>query len=157
MTAPTPSWDEFATALRRTLARMGDGVLLVLHPRGRPWQHAQFAQYADELFAEVSGETVEDPAVGHRPTPRGQRLLEAGGWEPPSARDGYRWHRFVEYPPTSADYREIVDAVVVALRDVNGLPGPEHLAYRAWNSKDADRPWPVRIPGVEPRNPQDRR
>jgi len=147
------TWDEFAAGLRKTLARMGDGVLLVLNRRGQPWQHAQFAQYTDELFAEVSGETVQDPAVGDRPTPEGQRLLEAGGWEPPSPSDGYRWHRFVEYPPTSAEYHEIVAAVVTALRDVNGVTGPEELTYRAWNSKDGNKPWPVQIPGVEPQNP----
>ncbi|WP_426510245.1 TY-Chap domain-containing protein [Dactylosporangium sp. McL0621] len=151
MTAPTPpTWDEFAAGLRKTLGRMGGGILLVLNRRGQPWQNAQFAQYPDELFAEVSGETVQDQSVVEVPTPQGQRLLEAHGWRPPVYEDGYRWHRFVEYPPTSAEYRELVEAVVVALRDVNGVPGPDHLTYRAWDSKDENKPWKVEIPGVQP-------
>ncbi|WP_433613746.1 TY-Chap domain-containing protein [Dactylosporangium sp. CA-139114] len=149
MTAPTtPTWDEFAAALRKELGRMGDGILFVISHREQPWHYAQFAQYLDETFAEVSGETVQDPAVEEAPTPEGTRILESLGWAPPMRREGYRWHRFVPYPPTSAEYREIVDAVVAALRDVNGVPSPDHLTYRAWNGKDDNKPWPVELPGV---------
>lgn len=144
-----PTWEEFAAALRKALGRMGDGILFVINRRHQPWQYAQFAQYVDELFAEVSGETVEDPAVWEQPTPEGRRILEASGWKPPSRPDGYHWHRFVEYPPTSAEYRDIADAVVAALRDVNGVPSPEHLTYRAWNGKEGNKFWPVELPGVE--------
>ena len=44
--------------------RYQDTALVISH-REQPWHYAQFAQYLDELFAEVSGETVADPAVRH--------------------------------------------------------------------------------------------
>jgi hypothetical protein len=149
MTAPTPTWDEFAAALRFELARLGDGVQFVISSKDQPWHFAQFSQYRDQLFAEVTGETVQSPPMTMAETPQGRRHLESHGWSPPSRTEGYLWHRFVDYPPTSAEYREVVDAVVNALRDVNGVPSPDRLLYRAWDGNNGNEAWPVELPGVD--------
>jgi hypothetical protein len=115
------TWEEFAPALARELARLGDGLFLVLNGRDRPWQLAQFQQGAGELRAEVSGEVAG--ADGDRPeTPRGRRLIESLGWRPPATYD-VNWWRELPWPALSAEYRELADAVVAVLADLNRIAG----------------------------------
>ncbi|WP_432985989.1 TY-Chap domain-containing protein [Dactylosporangium sp. CA-233914] len=150
MTAPAPTWDEFAEALTYELSALGSGVLFVISVKGRPWQFAQFAQHEDALLAEVSGHTVEDPPGTNEETQAERERLAALGWQPPVPREGYHWHRRVAYPPTSREYAEIVDGVVRALREVNGVATPTELSFRAWDgSTPGNDDWEIELPGVE--------
>jgi hypothetical protein len=144
----TPTWAEFAGALARELARLGDGMFLVLNERDRPWHLAQFQQGLSELRAEVSGETA-DAEGNQQETPRGRRLIESLGWRPPATYD-VNWWRELKWPALSSEYRELAEAVVAVLRDVNGIESPERLTYRAWESAKGNRPWAVDLPGVAP-------
>ncbi|GAA3291656.1 hypothetical protein Dvina_06310 [Dactylosporangium vinaceum] len=149
MTAPTPAWDEFAAALRTELSRLGDGMTVVIVWKERSWLSAQFAQGRQSLWAEVSGQRLGDAEYTRADTPEDRRILGSHGWLPPDPAETFWWHRTVAYPPTSAEYREIVAGVVAALRDVNGVPGPEHLGYRAWEALEGNRYRTLDLPGVE--------
>nr|BFE58150.1 hypothetical protein GCM10020063_026760 [Dactylosporangium thailandense] len=144
-----PTWDAFAEALPRELAGLADGVLLVIRSKDRSWDFAQFAQDAHELHAEVSGERVNLPPIARQDTPEGRRILESHGWQPPDEDAGFLWHRVLPRPAREADLRAVAAGVVAALRDVNGIAGPQRLQYDAWNPQAGNRHWPVDLPGVE--------
>ncbi|WP_432835369.1 TY-Chap domain-containing protein [Dactylosporangium sp. CA-092794] len=145
MTAPT--WDEFRAALARELARLGDGVFVVLNVRARPWHYAQFHQGRSHLDAEVAGEASED-SDEMAETPAGRALIESLGWAPPQPPDAPAWSKSLPWPLTGREYRALVDAVVRVLREVNGVGGPAELEYRAWEGRQGNRPWAVDLPGV---------
>ncbi|MFI5906779.1 TY-Chap domain-containing protein [Dactylosporangium sp. NPDC051541] len=151
MTAPTPAptWEEFAAALKTALGKLGDGMVLVISSKTRPWVVAEFAQGRDLLYAEVSGELLGDEDVTRVDSPETRRILESHGWQPPDEAKGYMWHRLVPYPPTSAEYRAIAEGAVANLRDVNGLASPAELGYRAWEGLNNNEFWEVNLPGVE--------
>jgi hypothetical protein len=152
MTTPAPGWDELAEALSYELSALRDGVLVSLQVRDRPWQFVQFAQFVDELFAEVSGHTLPDSGGAKAETPAEYERLLALGWLPPSPRDGFHWHRTVAYPPTSQEYDEIITGVIAALREINGVASPAELTFRAWDGGTPDNAdWDMDLAGVQRR------
>jgi hypothetical protein len=139
-------WARFADALVNTLAGLTLNTIVVLHHRERPWQLAQFVQREDHLRAEVSGEQIDTQGT-NRETGRGRQLLESLRWQPADPGDT-NWWREIRWPATTAEYAELVQAVITVLRELNGVRSPAELVYRAW--EPSGRPWPVKLPGVEP-------
>jgi hypothetical protein len=152
-------WGEFARALVAELARLQQDAIIILMERGKSWHFAQFVQVGGYpaggdprigfLRAEVGGEAVDDDGT-QRPTARGTRILEALHWRPADPNDT-NWWREVDWPATSTEYAELVNAVVAVLRDLNEVARPSDLVYRAWEV--TGRHWPVFLPGVEPEEP----
>jgi len=139
-------WDDFSRALTGELARLPLHGILQLTHRGQPWHLAQFVQNDDHLRAEVGGELADTQGT-ELPTGPGVALLESLRWRPHDPTDT-NWWRELPWPAVTAEYDELVAAVVGVLRDLNGVPAPADLVYRAWEI--SGRQWPVDLPGVAP-------
>jgi hypothetical protein len=138
------AWDGFAVALWRELARLPSDAILLLHEPGLDWHFAQFLQTPDFLRAEVPGDDPDYPTGPLRP--QDERRLGEVGWQPPRPRDVSNWWQELPWPATSGEYVRLGDAVVTALRDVQGIATPSRLVYRSWEWGGARRE--LRLPGV---------
>ena len=98
-----------------------------------PTVYVQFAQTSESLTIRTGGEDV-------LPGSSRSEQLTALGWEPPSTDpSGQRtWHTSLGWPARSGEYAGLAQMCVAVLRDLNGVPSPEELEYRAW--REAEEP-----------------
>jgi hypothetical protein len=120
-------WATFATALADDLPKLADGDTVILE-YGEPY--VQFTQAESVLYADTRG------GDGAR--------LSALGWRAPEPAMGTpNWWTEVPWPLSVQDSRQLGDLMLATLRDVYGAPGPDALAYQAFNSRtgaDLDLP-----------------
>jgi hypothetical protein len=136
-------WTTFTAALRREVAQLPEESFLVLRDPADESHLAQFWQAELYLRAEVPG----DEGAGGSPE-QDARALSQLGFTRASLQDGGNWRRTIDWPATTAEYESLIDAVVVALRDVQGVPSPAVLIYHAWGYDCGHRR--VDLPGVTP-------
>ncbi|MCW2940593.1 MAG: hypothetical protein JWN00_3578 [Actinomycetia bacterium] len=127
---PTLTWESFAERLAGELARLDQGMVLVVH------QKTQGSHYVQVL--RDSGGSVRAEAVSGQVLPAELRFapgtegpLAAAGWYPPVP-DG-NWTSSLPPEATPDDHRGLAGLMVVALRDVQGATWPSHLEYEAFH------------------------
>ncbi len=147
MTTEDP-WGQFAAALQREVAQLPDDSFLLLREPGTDQHFAQFWQSPTSLRAEVAGDELVGGPSGLL-SEQGREVLAGVGFAAPvSLDDAGNWWREIAWPATGPQYQELVNAVVTALREVQGMTDPGVLIYHAWGYHTGPRR--VDLPGVAP-------
>lgn len=130
------SWEAFESALAGVLRDLSARSYLIVSSSPES-VYVQFAQGADVLQAEASGDSASPP-VPPLSVEAVDALVGAGWTQPDFGRGGNpNWTWMLETPTLSSEYRLLAGACVLALQ-LRGVPGPESLSYRAW--REAERP-----------------
>ncbi|MDO5083328.1 hypothetical protein EII34_12535 [Arachnia propionica] len=121
-------WNEFASKLLHVMIGMETRRFLVLSQQGAPGFTVQMTTEEDALQAQcwVRGMDLGDPAVVAR--------LEELGWK--DTREIDFWNRWLDLPAPSSSYRQLVDALITTMRELQGVTSPDQLAYRSWREPE---------------------
>ncbi|MFF2777378.1 hypothetical protein ACFVU3_21005 [Streptomyces sp. NPDC058052] len=144
-------WDGFAERLAEQLAGLPAGAIVIVAETGVPGKargarYAQFRQDPEALHAELSGDRHLEGAA--RAGGEGGRLIAAAGWSGPDPANAGNWSSDLPWPAPSAGYRRLASMVVTGLHAAFGIPGPESLAYTAWDGNDGNRPLDLPLLGL---------
>ncbi|MFI6997692.1 TY-Chap domain-containing protein [Nocardia sp. NPDC050175] len=132
-------WAEFADGLAEQLARLPSGAVVVIGeaPTSSDKSRiAQFRQFDDSVWAQLSGDRWLDPTV--QAGEAGRHLIREAGWREPDDDHIENWWVELPWPVASAAYRRVAEMVVTGLRDAFRIAGPTALVYQAWNEKSAN-------------------
>ena len=127
------TWDTFSDGLAATLSELEERTTVTLSWSAVPTVYVQFSQTPEALTARTGADDVlPESAVSQQ--------LAAQGWEPPSTDPlgQHTWHTSLGWPPRSAQYAALAKMCVGVLRDLNEVPSPKALEYRAW--RDSEEP-----------------
>lgn len=123
----------FGEALASTFSELSERTMVTISWSAVPTVYLQFAQRSESLTVRTGGEDV-------LPGSAASGALAGLGWEPPSTDPlGQRtWHASLGWPARSGQYAGLAQMCVAVLREVNGVPSPAELEYRAW--REAEEP-----------------
>ncbi|WP_051022276.1 DUF6301 family protein [Nocardia pneumoniae] len=127
-------WEQFADELAERLSTLSAGVIVKAIEPEAPGQFrlVQFAQDADSLVAELTGDAYLDPA--DRPTLEGRQRIIDAGWQLPDSDHGDNWWIELPWPNPASINHQLAAMVVAGLRDGFRIPSPNALSYDAWKA-----------------------
>ena len=133
-------WDDFGVALRSVVMDFPPRTFLVISEQEHPELFVQFAglderSNSDKIIAELASRKNGDIF-----TPEQVSLLERWGFEELPEKYVRLWHRYLPWPTPSTVVADTVNACILRLRDIGGIPDPSRLQYRAW--RDGEFPTP---------------
>ncbi|QKG23461.1 hypothetical protein ACTIVE_5104 [Actinomadura verrucosospora] len=121
---------------------MDAGTLVVIHEAGREPEQSRVIQFVQEdttLIAELAHNDFLDPEF--RATPAGEEAIRELGWRPPARELGRdNWWDTLDWPATTAQYRELATMAVLGLRDGYRISSEAPFCYTAWNARKGNEP-----------------
>jgi hypothetical protein len=122
------TWGAFQVELAHALAHLEVGTKVVIDDDDRIY--VQFAQDANGLHVEaVSNRFLREEQWL---SAEQEEYMADAGWRRPD-RSNPNWWLDFPLPLTAADFQQVAQLAVIALRDGLQVTAPSLLEYRAWN------------------------
>ncbi|WP_290058410.1 TY-Chap domain-containing protein [Amycolatopsis solani] len=132
-------WELFTERLTDAVRDVTDRVFLIVHAAADPRRYVQFAGSADRLDAEAPGTDVVADAEEFQ--------LRRFAWVEPGVAQP-NWTSSLRRPARTAEYAQLAQRCVAALRQAYGIAGPDELRYRAWREPAGAEATAVELPGL---------
>ena len=133
-------WDDFRAALRLFLMNFSPRVFLVVSDQEHRDLFVQFAGLDERYDPEQITAQLASRRNGEHFSLEQVALLEQWGFNESPEKYGSLWHRYLPWPTPSTVVADTVNACILRLRDIGGIPDPSRLQYRAW--RDGEFPTP---------------
>ena len=129
-------WDDFRAALRLFLMNFSPRVFLVVSDQEHRDLFVQFAGLDERYDPEQITAQLASRRNGEHISLEQVALLEQWGFNESPEKYGSLWQRDLPWPTLSAAIAETVNACILTLRDIGGVPDPGRLQYRAWRDPE---------------------